>query len=130
MRAADPSPLAERARRMLSRPGAWLEEATGGYAVRASADRRRRPVMTLGEGAFRELVAEPGLRPRPGGGYGLVPAAAPKPSPPPGKPGFIPGEKWVADESGRTTARAANLGESPVGWLAKRKDAAGQPFLT
>ena len=41
------------------------------------------------------------------------------------------GERLFANpESGKAEAVEVNLGESPLGWLARRKDANGKPFLT
>ena len=58
-----------RTRRLLMRPQAWIEAlAGGGYAVRVGADRRSRVQMTLDEAEFRALIADPGLKVRPGGG--------------------------------------------------------------
>ena len=36
----------------------------------------------------------------------------------------------VAEPDGRLTPRSANLGESPIAWLARRKDPSGRPWLT
>ena len=57
----------DRTRILLARPDAWIEpaEKDGRYRLRLSADRRRRPAMTLDEAAFRELAREPGLAPLP-----------------------------------------------------------------
>lgn len=124
---------AERARSMLTRPGAWLEAAAeGGYRLRLSPDRRRRAVMALDETAFQALVRDPGLAVRAAGGWRLRAGAAPS-GPvhtPPGRPGFLPGERPVMQPDGQTAARRVNLGESPILWLARRKDACGRPWLT
>ncbi|HEX5775290.1 MAG TPA: DUF6456 domain-containing protein [Caulobacteraceae bacterium] len=111
---------ASRAATALARPGAWLDEANGGYLVRAGSDRRRRPLMRIDEAEFRALVREPGLRPRKDGGWTAIPEAAPSPAPPPGRPGVIEGERLVAEPDGRLVARKVNLGESPITWLARR----------
>ncbi len=125
--------LAARAAALLARPGAWLEEIEPGrYALRPTPDRRRRPLMHLPEAAFVALVAEPGLRPRREGGWTARPrpdAQAPAPEPP-GRPGLIPGQRPVIDPDGRRTARSANLGESPIAWLARRRGPDGTPWLT
>ncbi|MDQ7814081.1 MAG: hypothetical protein RDU12_15360, partial [Brevundimonas sp.] len=70
MRTAGMSGERARARRLLSRPNGWIEAvAGGGYAVRTGADRRARVQATLGEADFRALIADPGLKARPGGGW-------------------------------------------------------------
>lgn len=124
--------LAARAAGILSRPGAWIESGDSLYLVRGSPDRRRRPLLRIDEAAFRALVASPGLRPRATGGYTLAPTrASPRPpAPPPGRPGVREGERLVPDPDGRLVARKVNLGESPIAWLAGRRDANGEPFLT
>lgn len=125
--------MLERARSLLDRPGAWLDQSAGGYPLRLGGDRRGRVVLTLDEAAFHAVVEHPGLRRREGGGW--LPRPRPvtntslSPSPPPGRPGVIEGERPVMEADGRLTARRANLGESPVAWLARRKDASGRPWL-
>jgi len=43
----------------------------------------------------------------------------------------IDGERcFVDDETGRATSRRVNLGETPLGWLARRRGPDGAPFLT
>ena len=122
---------ATRAAARLTREGAWLSEEGGGYVVRLAADRRRRPVMRLDEAGFRRLADAPGLKRRAGGeGWVLarpVVEAGPDPA---GRPGVIDGERAVAEADGRVRTRRANLGESPIAWLARRKDAAGRPWLS
>jgi len=122
--------LAARAAGILSRQGAWIESGDDLYLVRASPDRRRRPLLKIDEAAFRALVAEPGLRPLPDGGYVLAPTRARASVPPPGRPDVREGERLVAEPDRRLVARKANLGESPIAWLARRRDANGEPFLT
>lgn len=119
----------DRARLLLARPGAWLEADGAGYALRLGADRRSRVVTTLDETVFLALVARPGLRPRQGGGWRLRPEAD---SPPDlaGRPGVLEGERTIMDADGRPGSHRANLGESPLAWLARRRDADGRPFLT
>ena len=126
--------MLERARSLLDRPGAWLDQSGGAYPLRLGGDRRGRVVLTLDEAAFRALIERPGLRRRDGGGW--LPRPRPttntslSPSPPPGRPGLIEGERPVMEADGRLTTRRANLGESPVAWLARRKDASGRPWLS
>ena len=48
-----------RARRLLARPGGWVEAAAGGgYALRVGADPRSRVLMTVNEADFLGLVAD------------------------------------------------------------------------
>ena len=124
----------ERARSLLDRPGAWLDQSGAAYPLRLGGDRRGRVVLTLDEAAFRALVERPGLRRRDGGGW--LPRPTPdrntslSPSLPPGRPGLIEGERPVMETDGRLTTRRANLGESPVAWLARRKEFSGRPWMT
>ena len=111
---------AVRAAAVLARPGAWLDEASGAYLVRGAADRRRKPLTRIDEAAFRALVRRPGLKPRKDGGWTTLAEPIASPPPPPGRPGFIEGERLVAEPDGRLVARRANLGESPIAWLAHR----------
>ena len=128
------SRVLERARSLLDRPGAWLDQSGGAYPLRLGGDRRGRVVLTLDEAAFRALIERPGLRRRDGGGWLPRPTPAANtslsPSPPPGRPGLVEGERPVMEADGRLTTRRANLGESPVAWLARRKDASGRPWLS
>lgn len=121
---------ADRARGLLRRPGAWIEAQGAVYGVRLSPDRRTRVHLSLDEAAFRDLVADPGLAARPEGGWTLRRGERAKPAPEPGRPGLLPGRRMVIDDDGRLRPVAANLGESPIAWLVRRRDAQGQPFLT
>ncbi|WP_392352819.1 hypothetical protein V8F63_08215 [Brevundimonas sp. LF-1] len=56
----------ERARSLLQRPGAWLDQANGAYTLRLGGDRRSRVVLTLDEAAFRAVIERPGLKLRQG----------------------------------------------------------------
>lgn len=121
----------ERALRGLARPGAWLDAAgEGAYAVRLSDDRRRRPMLRIDDATFAALAREPGLRARPEGGWRLARVPRPNPAPPPGRPSLIEGQRRIVDPDGHEVTRAANLGESPIAWLARRRDARGEPWLT
>lgn len=120
----------ERARALLARPGAWLGAEGATYALRLGPDRRGRISLTLDEAAFRALVVRPGLSPRAQGGWIARAAVAHGDSPPAGRPGLIAGERDLIDEAGRLVRKTANLGESPIAWLARRKDVSGRPWLT
>ena len=120
---------AERAVAALRRPGAYLEAAGASYRLRIGSDRRLRPAMTLDEPVFRRLVELGALSPA-GDGWTLS-QGAPHPAPPSraGRPGMIEGERrYVAAEG--LVSRRVNLGESPIAWLARRRDSRGQPWLT
>lgn len=122
---------AGRALRVLSRPGAWLDAAgEGGYLVRLAEDRRRRPALRIDEAAFVALTREPGLRVRSGGGWRLARVPQASPAPEAGRPSLIAGRRQIIDPDGRSVTRTANLGESPIAWLARRRDARGEAWLT
>ena len=122
--------LAERAALLLGRPGAWLSAEGGTYRVRVDADRRRRSPLALDEAAFVRLARVPGLAVRAEGGWRLAREARRAGEDRAGRPGVIPGERAVVDADGRTNMRAANLGESPLTWLARRRDGRGRPWLS
>lgn len=123
--------LATRAVRLLARPGAVIEGASLGYAVRMGPSRRRRPMLLLDEAAFRALVKMANLKPRAQGGWSLSFAPPPaRPAPPPGRPGVIEGEVMIAEPGLGLTAFKANLGESPLAWLARRRDTKGRLWLS
>lgn len=121
-----------RARRLLGRSGAWVDAAGEGYALRIGANRRARVLLTFDEATFRELIAQPGLRVRPGGGWTARSLRDQKDDGPceAGRPGLIEGTVMIADSDGRLRSRRANLGQSPIAWLARRKDEAGRPWLS
>jgi len=124
--------MSDRLRTLLARPGAWIEAAPepGRYRLRLSPDRRRRPAVTLDEAAFRELARAPGLAVREGGGWKARAGAVPPGPPDGGRPGFVAGTRPVTAPDGTVKARPVNLGESPILWLARRKDASGRPWLS
>ena len=130
--AASEERIVRRATELLSRVGAYLEPAGALYAIRMGPDRRRRPLLQIDEAVFLELVHAPGLRPRSEGGWTLAVEriSAIPPPPPPGRPGAIEGERMVVEADGRLATRRANLGESPIAWLARRRDAKGDPWLS
>lgn len=117
--------LAERAMRLLSRPGAVVEGRGVGYGVRLGASRRRSVMLVLDEAAFQVLAREATLRVRPQGGWIMVARLEPS-APPPGRPGVIEVEVDMPDGG----KRRRNLGESPIAWLARRRDGAGRPWLS
>jgi len=129
-RIVDDDRIVSRAAAALARPGAYLEPEGDGYRLRSGPDRRRRPLMILTEAHVLRLAAEPGLKPRPQGGWIAIQAPAQTPSPPPGRPGMVLGERTVVAPDGGRATRVANLGESPIAWLARRRDALGRPWLT
>lgn len=108
--------LAGRAARLLRRPGALIEVKGLGYVVRFGP--RRRAMLTVDEPAFRALAREPGLTVRREGGWRLARSEAE--APPPGRPGVVEGERVVVEDDGERVTRRANLGESPLAWLARR----------
>lgn len=119
-----------RARRLLARRGGWIESLPGGYGLRAGADRRSRIVLVLDEAGFRRLIQAPGLRRRPGGGWVARTGVCNRTqTPEPGRPGLIEGTRTVMTPDGRPVQRRANLGQSAIAWLARRRDANGQPWL-
>jgi len=122
---------AARARGLLAR-GGWLDVAAadGTYALRVGGDRRARATMILTEATFRVLIESPGLKARTGGGWVERPAPTAPATLPPGAPGHIEGERTIMEPDGRLSLRRANLGESPIAWLARRKDTDGRPWLT
>jgi hypothetical protein len=122
----------DRVVRALARPGAWLDAGEAGtYLVRLTADRRRRPLQSIDDAAFADLTREPGLRTRSEGGWRLARSpAATTATPEPGRPSLIEGRRRIVDPDGRRVTRTANLGESPIAWLARRRDAKGEAWLT
>lgn len=117
--------MAERAMRLLSRHGAVVEARGSGYGVRLGASRRRCVMLTLDEAAFQVLAREATLRPRAQGGWTMTARPELAVSPPPGRPGVI-----EAEVSGPHGPVRRNLGESPIAWLARRRDGDGRPWLT
>lgn len=118
------------ARRALAVSTGWIEPADGRYLVRLGRDRRARVVATLDEAAFLRLVESPGLRARPGGGWTARSGgdATSHPSAP-GRPGLVEGRRMVIQPDGRCVARRANLTQTPVAWLARRRGPDGAPWL-
>jgi hypothetical protein len=118
-----------RARRLLMRPGGWIEaSADGGYALRVGADRRSRVLMTVDEAGFRQLIGDPGLKARPCGGWIARRTGRPL-AVEAGRPGFVEGVRAVMHGDGRVRTHRANLAQSPIDWLSARCDAAGRPWL-
>ncbi|WP_122464745.1 DUF6456 domain-containing protein [Brevundimonas lutea] len=124
--------LDDRARRLLLRPGAWVEQrldAEPPYALRLNPDRRRRPVLEFDEVTFRALAAEPGLIVQSARAWRARPGPSDGPTPEPGRPGMIQGRRQVMTPDGRWLPLGANLTQSPIAWLARRRDLDGQPWL-
>lgn len=122
--------LAGRAARLLARPGAVIEAAGLGYAVRFGPNRRNRAMLVLDEAAFHMLARMARLKPRALGGW-TVSAAPPAPKPPPpGRPGVIDGERVIEEPGLGAVSFKSNLGESPLAWLARRRDGKGRLWLT
>tara|TARA_R110002051_G_scaffold208992_2_gene274913 strand:- start:3234 stop:3968 length:735 start_codon:yes stop_codon:yes gene_type:complete len=120
----------ERARKLMIRGGGWIDAERGAYALRLGRDRRAHVVLRLDEAGFRALIADPGLRRRQGGGWCARQTSDPDPLPAPGRPGWIEGERTLMRPDGGLTRHRANLGESALAWLARRRDASGDPFLS
>lgn len=121
--------LAHRAARLLARPGAVIEAAALGYAVRLGPSRRRRPMLVIDEAAFHALARLGALKPRAKGGWSLGLARPSAPPPPAGRPGIIEGERVIHEAGVGRLVFKANLGESPLAWLARRRDKLGRPWL-
>lgn len=119
-----------RARSLLGRSGAWIDGQGSGYGIRMGLDRRSRVLLTLDEATFRALIEMPGLKTRPGGGWVARLEPRTPAGPAPGRPGRVDGTRLVVDAQGRLIEHRANLGESPIAWLARRRDQAGRPWLT
>ncbi|PZO01616.1 MAG: hypothetical protein DCF28_09735 [Alphaproteobacteria bacterium] len=119
-----------RARSLLSRPGAWIDVQGAGYGIRMGLDRRSRVLLTVEEDALRSLIEAPGLKPRPGGGWVARLKPPTSAGPVPGRPGWFDGTRMVMNPQGRLVEHAVNLGESPIAWLARRRDQSGRPWLT
>jgi hypothetical protein len=115
----------------MARSGAWLDVVPGGYGLRLGEDRRARVHLRLDEAAFLDLVREPGLALRPGGGWLLRRApSAPCAADPGGRPGMVEGERTVMRPDGGADRRRANLAPTALAWLAARRDGEGRPWLT
>jgi hypothetical protein len=126
-----PERSADRAALLLERGGSSLRTIGPGlYAVRTSPDLRRRPAMLLDEAVFAVLARDPGLSPLSDGGWRLTRPRLVRPKPPVGRPSMIEGRRDVTGPDGRRVSLAANLGESPIAWLARRRDASGETWLT
>jgi len=121
---------ADKARRLLRRPTAWIEAEGEGYALRLTAARTR-PAQVLDEATFRDLCQAPGLarraqggwRARAGGAFEHETATAA------GRPGFVEGRATGPGPDGRLETRRVNAARSAVRWLALRRDASGAPYL-
>jgi len=126
------SGVVDRARRMLARPGAWIDAVVPDrtYALRLGPTRSHRAVTTVDEVVFRALVDAPGLRRRRNGGWEACDAPRPERPILVGAPGRIEGERILMEADGHPRRARANLGQSPLQRLATRRDEKGAPFLT
>lgn len=123
-------PGVSRVARALARPEAWIDQVgEGAYVVRLSPDRRRRAALTLTEADFMALTEAPGLKVRPGGGWRLTRPLDEAPSRA-GRPSVLEGRRLVTGPDGRRMMKTVNLGESPIAWLARRRDSRGAAWLT
>jgi len=122
----------DRARRLLLDKGGWIEStSSGAYVLRILPDRRARVVLRLDEAEFAALARDPGLAMRTGGGFQARRAAgANRAGPAGGAPGRIDALETRTLPDGATLPVRVNLGDSAIAWLARRKDAAGRPWLT
>ncbi|MFJ6023259.1 DUF6456 domain-containing protein [Brevundimonas sp. NPDC092305] len=119
---------AVKARRLLRRPGAWIEASGGGYVVRTGS-RGDGVTQTIDEAAYRSLVESPGLKGRRGGGWVLKREPVEDAAVASGRPGVEEGEQAVIQPDGQLSRLRANLTHSPILWLASRRDADGRPWL-
>jgi hypothetical protein len=122
-----------RAARRLAEAGAYLEAEGDGYVVRKGVDRRRSALMRIGEVEFRILAADFGLAARPGGGWRLSRLSrldAIEPAIIFEGPSRLVREQSAPQPGGGRLQVKVNLGESPIAWLARRKDATGRPWLS
>lgn len=107
------------------------EEALG-YAVRCGSDRRRRAECVIDQAVFATLANAGVLKPA-GEGCWTLARGAPSLDDTHGQTApaqTLEGERLVAEADGSLVRRRANLGESPLGWLSRRKGADGKPLLT
>lgn len=120
---------ADKARRLLRRPTAWIEAEGENYVLRLTAARTR-PAQVLDEATFRALCQAPGLARRVQGGWraragGAVERSGTDEA---GRPGFVEGRAMVM-EPGGLAQRRVNAGRTAVRWLALRRDASGAAYL-
>lgn len=119
-----------RARNLLQRPGAWIDDAEpGAYPLRLSLDRRRRPMMRLSDIELAALITFPGLRLRLAGGWTPIAGERERPDDA-GRPGAVPGLRSVTLDDGRTVERPANLGQCPLDRLFHRRTSSGDRLIS
>ncbi|MEM1161866.1 MAG: DUF6456 domain-containing protein [Pseudomonadota bacterium] len=139
--------------RRLSEPGAFLliAHAAEKAGIFCAANQFKRPISILSVSIAAEFMRQDWIKPRSRGSstvkYGITDVgrahlrrvlAEDRPQ----KGGFAEaaspflnqhremGEKLFANkETGKPEPKAVNLGESPIGWLARRKGSDGKPFL-
>jgi hypothetical protein len=119
-----------RALAYLRQPLARVERVGSGYRLRLGPDRRTRPAMSFEAAVFDALAAKGALSPYRDGWVLARTARALEAADRAGRPGVIEGERAVVEPDGHIVPRRANLGESPIAWLARRRDSRGQPWLT
>lgn len=121
---------AERVVSTLERTGAWIASDGSRYSLRLGSDTRRRPLIRFDEAVFTRLVREERLALRPEGGWRLRCGGGAAERPTGARPSVIEGERAIVTPEGCTEVRRANLGESPLAWLARRRGPDGTPWLT
>ena len=143
--AAEGRPLGRSARRALERlaeADAFLMVARGAEraGVFTRANRFRKPVTLLPAGEAADLAARDFLRcvsrTEASAKYAISPVGRAWLKRQAGGPRAfadqhaLPGARAVATPEGEIDALRVNLGESPLGWLARRRGPDGTPFLT
>ncbi|MEM9139690.1 MAG: DUF6456 domain-containing protein [Pseudomonadota bacterium] len=144
---------AKRYLRRLSEPGAFLLIAHGAEraGIFCSANEHKRPIALLAVGVAAEFLKQDWIKASSRGtatvryritdvGRSFLRRALAEEAQDRGQTdGPQPfasqhqerGERLFIDKaSGTATAQAVNLGESPIGWLARRKGSDGKPFLS
>ncbi len=144
--ATPPTRSMRRALERLAEPGAFLMVASGAEraGVFCASNRFRRPVTLLPVAEAAELAARDLVRIRTQSSasakYAITPmgrawlkrqraAEGGDPRAPFAAQHALEGERAIPDEDGEIATIRVNLGESPLGWLARRRGPDGAPFL-